>query len=128
MAEAGEGIRARSRRGAFGQSWWAKRWAEVIEGFDLGARLGRGKTYAREGHVLSIRVELGEVTAEVQGSRRRPYRVRVAMKPFSAAQRKKLARRLSEEPRLAASLLAGEMPREIEDVCDAAGVPLFPVR
>src|SRR5439155_1573002 len=37
------GIRARSRRGAFGRSWWARRWIAVREGLELGGRLGRGR-------------------------------------------------------------------------------------
>ena len=67
--EAKGGIRAQSRRGAFGESWWARRWISVLESFDLGARLGRGRSYARRGQVLDIAVERGLVEARVQGSR-----------------------------------------------------------
>ena len=35
------GIKSQAKRGAFGQSWWAKRWIGVLESFDIGARLGR---------------------------------------------------------------------------------------
>lgn len=38
--EAKGGIKAQTRRGAFGESWWAKRWIEVLESFNIGARLG----------------------------------------------------------------------------------------
>jgi uncharacterized Zn finger protein len=48
------GIRARTQRGAFGESWWARRWVAVLEGFDLGARLRRGRSYARRGQVLDV--------------------------------------------------------------------------
>ncbi len=40
-------IKAQSKRGAFGESWWAKRWIAVLESFDIGARLNRGRSYAR---------------------------------------------------------------------------------
>lgn len=43
------GIRAQSKRGRFGESWWAERWNEVLEGYGLGARLSRGQSYARGG-------------------------------------------------------------------------------
>ncbi|MHB8758390.1 MAG: SWIM zinc finger family protein [Bacillota bacterium] len=122
------GIKARSGRGAFGQSWWAKRWIAVLEGFHIGARLGRGKSYARKGQVLSINVEKGEVTAEVQGSRPKPYHVRIAVKTLTATQWGKVARRLSAEPIHAAGLLAGAMPQDIESVFLRSGVPLFPER
>ena len=48
------GIKAKSMRGSFGEKWWAKRWIEVLETFNIGARLGRGRSYARGGQVLSI--------------------------------------------------------------------------
>ena len=71
---------AKSQRGGFGNSWWVRRWIEVLEGFDLRARLSRGRSYARRGQVLSIDVDSGGVTARVQGSRARPYRVQVNVK------------------------------------------------
>ena len=49
-----KGIKARSQRGAFGTSWWAKRWIAALDRFGWGSRLQRGKTYARQGQVLSI--------------------------------------------------------------------------
>ncbi len=59
------GIKAQSQRGTFGSSWWAKRWLEVLESFDIGSRLGRGRSYARRGQVLSINIDQGTVDAEV---------------------------------------------------------------
>ena len=120
------GIRSRSRRGAFGESWWARRWIEVLEGFPIGARLGRGRSYARKGQVLDIDVEPGTVTARVQGSRRAPYRVTVALPTLSEADRQAVARELARHTQLAAGLLAGEMPPELEEVFLEAGAPLFP--
>jgi hypothetical protein len=32
------GIKAQSKQGQFGKSWWAKRWIAVLESFDIGAR------------------------------------------------------------------------------------------
>src|SRR5215216_1987891 len=49
-----KGIKARSQRGAFGESWWAKRWIAALDRFGWGSRLQRGKTYARQGQVLAI--------------------------------------------------------------------------
>ena len=47
------GIKSQSRRGGFGQSWCPNRWIELIESFGLGARLTRGRAYARKGQVVS---------------------------------------------------------------------------
>ena len=126
--EAKGGIKAQSRRGGFGQSWWARRWTEVLEGFDIGSRLGRGRYYARRGQVLSIDVAKGAVTARVQGSRARPYRVEIAVKALSGPDWEKLTAALSARPVFAAKLLAGQMPDNIEDVFSDAGLSLFPDR
>src|SRR5215467_13408023 len=89
------GIKSQSKRGAFGQSWWAKRWIAVLESFDIGARLTRGRSYARSGQVLSIEVENGQIKAKVQGSRPQPYKVSIQVKTLTAIEWQRLAEALS---------------------------------
>lgn len=124
--EAKGGIKAASQRGAFGTSWWAKRWIAVLEGFDIGARLGRGRSYARSGQVLSISVEKGLVTAKVQGSRPSPYRVEIKVKGLTSADWKKFVQAVSSQAIYAAKLLAGEMPQDIEAAFREQRLSLFP--
>jgi uncharacterized Zn finger protein len=126
--EAKGGIKAQTKRGGFGQSWWAKRWIAVLESFDIGARLGRGRSYARRGQVTHIEVGEGTVTAEVQGSRPKPYDVVIQVATLSGANWQKLAAALGKEALFAAKLLAGEMPENIEEAFEAAGLSLFPGR
>ena len=122
------GIKAQSKRGAFGASWWAKRWIAVLESFDIGARLNRGRSYARKGQVLNVEISKGAVKAKVQGSSSRPYNITIKIKALPAADWKKLAQALSREALFAAKLLAGEMPQEIEQVFTEAGLSLFPAK
>jgi len=122
------GIKAQSKRGGFGESWWARRWIAVLESFDIGARLGRGRSYARNGQVLSIEIEKGEVKAKVQGSRSRPYDIRIHIKTLSAADWRKLAKALSHQAIFLAKLLAGQMPEDIEKAFKGVGLSLFPER
>jgi len=122
------GIRARSRRGAFGRSWWARRWIAVLEGLELGGRLGRGRSYARRGQVVSIAIDKGRVEAVVQGSRPEPYQVTLQVETLSAAAWLRVAAALAREVRFAAALLAGEMPPDVEEAFGAAGLSLFPAR
>jgi uncharacterized Zn finger protein len=88
--------------------------------------LGRGRSYARSGQVLSIEINKGNVSAEVQGSRPKPYDVELKIKTLSATDWKKLAGALSHEALFAAKLLAGEMPPDIEKIFNATGLSLFP--
>ena len=120
------GIKARTRSGAFGKSWWARRWIEVLESFNIGKRLGRGRSYARGGQVTDIDISEGKVRAKVQGSRQKPYDVRIEIKTLTLAEWKKAADVLCREALFAAKLLAGEMPENIEEAFRAAGLSLFP--
>jgi uncharacterized Zn finger protein len=121
-----KGIKARSQRGAFGTSWWAKRWIAALDRFGWGSRLQRGKSYARQGQVLMIDFAGAKIKAKVQGSRPKPYDVTIEMQPLSAAQWGQAINALARQAIFAAKLLAGEMPQDIETAFDAAGVPLFP--
>ena len=120
------GIRAQSKQGKFGESWWAKRWVGVLEGFNIGTRLGRGRSYARNGQVLEIQVGKGVVRAKVQGSRPKPYDVTIQLKSIPSGDWNKLAGVLAKQAIFAAKLLAGEMPDEIEKAFEGAGLSLFP--
>lgn len=122
------GIKAQSKRGSFGTTWWGKRWIEVLEGFDIGARLGRGRSYARSGQVLSIDIEPGVVTARVQGSRPTPYKVTIKMDAYKKGKWEKIQETLRNTPFFAARLLAGDMPPDLEHVLSESGLSLFPER
>jgi len=120
------GIRAQSQRGTFGKSWWAQRWIKVLESFNIGSRLSRGRSYARNGQVLSVELNRGMVTAGVQGSRRDPYKVTIEVATLSRADGEKLGKELSAQPIFAAKLLASEMPQDVETAFTACGLSLFP--
>src|SRR5438477_8216750 len=122
------GIKAQSKRGSFGQSWWAKRWIQVLESFDIGARLGRGRSYARGGQVLTVDIKKGVVKARVQGSRPKPYDITIQVKELSAAEWKKAIEALNSQALYLAKLLAGEMPQDIEKVFTETELSLFPER
>lgn len=120
------GLKARSTRGAIGQTWWSGRFVAVLEDIGMGNRLQRGRNYARKGQVISLDIDAGSVTARVQGSRARPYRVRIGITAFGKLEWAKLERALADNAWYTAKLLAGDMPDDIEDVFTALGLPLFP--
>ena len=121
-----DGLKVRSTRGAIGETWWSERFVEVLEEIGLGSRLQRGRAYARKGQVISLDVDAGSVTARVQGSRSRPYRVRIGITAFGKLDWAKLERTLADSAWYTAKLLAGEMPEDIEDVFAGLGLALFP--
>lgn len=121
-----EGIKAKSKRGEFVKNWWATRWLASMERVMDRGRLQRGRTYARAGQVLSLEEQKGSIVARVQGSRSKPYKITIQVEPLSGAAWERVLMALAERPIFVAQLLAGEMPREIEEAFTAAGVSLFP--
>ncbi|GLZ31911.1 hypothetical protein Lesp02_40990 [Lentzea sp. NBRC 105346] len=120
------GLKARSKRGEIGQTWWSRRFLEVLESFGMGGRLTRGRAYARQGQVLSLSLSTSMVIALVQGSRPTPYKTRIAIKAFTAAEWRRIEEALAGKALYAAKLLAGEMPPDIEDLFAELGLRLFP--
>lgn len=115
-----------ARKNEFGGSWWAKEWISALENFGWASRLQRGRSYARAGNVLSIDLGPGSAEARVQGSRRRPYKVQIRMKPLSEPDWDRVTTAMAGRAAFAASLLAGEMPENIEDAFAQCDAPLFP--
>jgi uncharacterized Zn finger protein len=124
--QAKDGIKAQSQRGAFGKNWWAQRWIAALEQLVDSGRLARGRSYARKGQVLSIEETKDGITARVQGSQRTPYKIKIQITSLTDAQWNRVIDALAEQAIFSAQLLAGEMPREIEQAFEAAKVSLFP--
>ena len=124
-AKSGRSNRRPRRERNYG-NWWARRWSEVLEGFQVGRRLGRGRSYARQGQVIEIELAKGSATAMVQGSRDAPYLVRMHFSMLSATDWKKVIRALGEDPDLGGRLLMGELPENIEQAFETQGLSLFP--
>jgi uncharacterized Zn finger protein len=120
------GIKTKSQRGAIGETWWSKRWIEVLESLGMGARLNRGRSYARQGQVVSIDVQKQTVTALVQGSRPKPYSIAIGLAQLSDNEWDKVIEVMASQAIFAAKLLSGEMPQNIEQAFVAAKVNLFP--
>jgi uncharacterized Zn finger protein len=119
--------RAAGRR-PFGASWWGAAWVEALEQraqLDPN-RLPRGRTYARTGAAGTLTLAPGEVLADVQGSRRAPYKVRVRVRQFDRAEWDRLLDALAAEIGHTAALLDGELPSGVADDVRSVGLDLLP--
>jgi uncharacterized Zn finger protein len=118
-------LRARSRRGNIGETWWGEQWVAAM--LRLGdARLDRGKSYARTGRVRDLTIQHGLAFAKVQGSRRKPYQSSFELQTFKPEEWEKALDALAGQAIYAAKLLAGEMPEDIEGVFNQVNLSLFP--
>jgi uncharacterized Zn finger protein len=98
----------------------------VLESFEVGRRLGRGRSYARQGQVIELELGKGFITAKVQGSRDAPYLVRMRLSMLSSTDWKKVIKALAEDARYAGRLVSGEIPEDIEQVFLDLELSLFP--
>lgn len=123
-----DGIRARSRQGEIGKTWWSRRWLDTLDSYGWSNRLERGRRYARMGQVVSFKLSEGKVESLVQGSRPKPYRVTIEVRPLPAAKWKDVASSMASKAVFASKLLAGEMPVNVEEAFARSSTTLFPTK
>lgn len=114
----------------FGRSWWGQEWINSLDRLSTAwqNRLPRGRDYAAKGHVISLSVSTGKITAKVQGSRSKPYATVVEIPTIKEDGWDKLISRLASKSRYPAQLLNGEMPDGIGDIFEEINVNPFPTR
>jgi uncharacterized Zn finger protein len=110
------------------RSWWAGQWLRALTRWMDLERLGRGRAYARLGQVHELTIDVGLIRASVQGTRRQPYEVNIALKTLSEQEWANVMDVLAAQAIHAAQLLNGEMPQNIEQLFGAAEVSLFPTK
>ncbi|HJN35301.1 MAG: SWIM zinc finger family protein [Prochlorococcus sp.] len=110
------------------QPWWVEQWMELINSYRFKKRLERAWTYAREGHVTSIRFEGRRVHARVQGTGDDPYKVKLWLDVLNDEDWGYVLEALTQKARWSAQLLAGIMPADIERAFAASGRRLFPFK
>lgn len=108
-------------------TWWGKAWNKNLESYaDYGNRLARGRSYIRNGAILDLQIETSTVTAQVQGSRRAPYEVKVTINPLSANQLDSVVELCDRKIKDLEQLLTGKFPQELEELFTFKGKGLFP--
>ena len=108
------------------REWWSQRWLDLLDSYRFKKRLERGRNYARQGNILSIKFEGSQVLARVQGTDPEPYKVSLSLEKFDDEQWSYVVETMSQKAVYAAKLLAGEMPQNIEEVFTTNGLSLFP--
>ncbi len=122
-----DGLRTRKKSGEIGETWWAKRFLEVLDSFGWSNRLTRGRSYARGGQVIDYNIDYGLITSKVQGTQKKPYAIKIQVKTLSDKEWTGVIKAMAQQARFSAKLLAGEIPHDIEDVFKETKVSLFPV-
>ncbi len=119
---------AQVRAKTLGTTWWGQRWIEALErsSRDVVARLGKGRAYARDGHVHGLHIKPGKVTATVTDDELDSYAVSLNLEVFEPRAWHQIMQAMSQQALFAAQLLNGEMPRDIDRLFRSCGKSLFP--
>ena len=110
------------------QSWWVAQWMELINSYRYKKRLERAWNYARQGNVMSIQFEGRRVHARVQGTEKDPYKVKLWLDVLNDEDWKYVIEAMAKKAKWSAQLLAGVMPKDIENAFAASGKRLFPFK
>ncbi len=107
------------------KTWWAIAWNKNLESYaDYDNRISRGRSYVRNGFVLDLQLEKGQVTALVQGSSL--YKVKVSIAPLSKERWKQIVTECSNKISSIEELAAGKFPKELAELFTSKSAGLFP--
>ncbi|MDR0895568.1 MAG: DEAD/DEAH box helicase [Prevotellaceae bacterium] len=110
----------------FGNTWWGEQWLNSLSHVDYDNRLPRGSSYARGGHVKSLKINGNQIIAKVSGSRPMPYKVTIIVPPFFPEQVDKLMDEIVQRPALISKLLNRELDPDMLPIAESLGLKVFP--
>lgn len=118
----------------FSRTWWGQRFIAALEQMMDSGRLGRGRSYARNGKVLGFKIDNGVVKAQVRGSvnpyfgvyKEPLYKTSIEFKQISDAKWSAAIALIASKASLISRLMLNEMPDTIESGFQPLGLNLLP--
>ena len=112
-------------RGAIAKTYWGKAWCQNLERYsDFSSRLPRGRTYLRNGSVIDLKIEAGEVVAQVMGSSL--YQIKVKISAVPAAHWHSISHDCAQSIDSWVELLQGQLSTAVMERIARPGAGLFP--
>lgn len=109
------------------RTWWGVAWNTNLERYaDYSNRIGRGRSYVRNGAVLNLQIEPGKITGLVQGSGSRPYEIKVLIQPLRPDVWTDVSKACAGSIQSLKDLVEGRFPKPLSDLFTAKGAGLFP--
>jgi uncharacterized Zn finger protein len=111
----------------FARSWWGRAWLAAMEETALDAgQLRKGRRFAYGGHVGSITVSPGRLTATVYGDDSTPYHTVVEVERLTDAQWDRFLGAVAAKAGHLAALLDGDVPHDLVEAAQDVDVRLLP--
>lgn len=109
------------------RTWWGKSWNLNLERYaDYASRIGRGRTYVRNGAVLDLKIDKGSIKALVAGSKATPYKVAITIDKLPDQKWQEITHTCSHRIGSLGELLEGNFPESLASVFFNQKSGLFP--
>jgi len=108
-------------------TWWGEAWNKNLESYsDYSSRIVRGRSYVRRGAVLDLEISKGNITAIVQGSSTKPYKIEINIEPLSKKVWENIIKDCAGKISSLQELIEGKFPKALSELFTAKGKGLFP--
>lgn len=109
------------------KTWWGKSWNQNMENYaDFSNRIARGRSYLRTGAVLDLKISRGNITALVQGSTSKPYKISIAIDTLNKNNWKQVIDLCNHRIDSLEQLVEGKFPKEFEILFTQQRYGMFP--
>lgn len=109
------------------KSWWGKEWNNNMESYaDFRNRISRGRSYVRNGAVIDLKIGKGNVTALVQGTSSKPYKITVKIDELDRNKWENLTKVCNHQVASLEELVEGKFPKALELLFREKKYGLFP--
>lgn len=108
-------------------SWWGNAWIAAVEASSLDPEpLARGRAYAYAGHVGAVTVSPGRIAATIGAPDGSAYSTEVRLEQLTDEQWTRFLDEIAAKAGYIAALLDHDVPHELIEAADDAGIPLLP--
>ncbi|MDD3306724.1 MAG: SWIM zinc finger family protein [Acetobacterium sp.] len=109
------------------KTWWGKAWNKNLESYaDYSNRIGRGRSYVRQGAVLHLKLDRGAIHGLVQGSTAKPYAVEIGIDRLDQKTWNQITALCNRRIDSLEQLVSGQFPKELERLFTTRAEGLFP--
>ncbi len=109
------------------RTWWGKAWNDNLERYsDYANRIERGRSYVRHGAVLDLKIAPGKITALVQGTDAKPYKIDIAIQLLDKTMWDTITKTCEGKIDSLQELLEGKFPKALTELFTEKGKGLFP--
>ena len=109
------------------KTWWGISWCKNLESYaDFANRIGRGRSYVKNGFVLDLQIKKGIITAQVFGSGSSLYKVKISIDPLNEDNKTAIVKNVGQKIDNIEDLVKGNFPKALGDIFLTQRKGLFP--